>query len=418
MSPRAPSTEFEVWSKQGDLIAAHEHSVLLAAGVASGKTVAGAIRALNASYGWIGNQRVIPTPNWGMVTALTYSMLEDGPIEVFRTVAERFIDDFNETKKRAKMTNGSTVLFRSTEKIDRRRGSTLSWWWGDESAMYRPNVWHTMIARLREHGLFGYRWLTTSPKGRDWQWQLFERDAEQGFKMIRAATWENPFLREEYIKDLIYQYGGLDSDFARQEILGEFISHSGLIYNQFGDRHITRKVLEYYPQVEAGVDWGFRNPGVIEVGGIDVDGGIDILHEEYKKQRDIDGWIETALDLRDRYLITRFWCDPARPDYIAAFRAAGLNAVATDNRVLPGINQVKRMLARRGPGGLRIHESCVWLIKEMRDLYQWAKERGLILPEEPLKVHDHAADALRYLVMGVARPGAQGTMTLETPHAA
>lgn len=418
MSAAAPAIDIELWSKQTDFVVDPAKALLFVAGIGSGKTVTGAVRALNATQGYVGDQPAIPVPNWGMITAPTYSMLEDGPIPTFLDLAAPLIDDYNDSKKRVRMANGSTVLFRSTEKIDRRRGSNLSWWWGDESAMYRESVWNTMIGRLRENNILGYLWLTTSPKGRDWLWQKFEARRNAGFRMIRAATWENPFISDDYIKFLIGEYGGLDSDFARQEILGEFIAHSGLIYSMFSDRHITRTVLDYYPNVEAGVDWGFRNPGVIEVGGLDVDGGIDILHEEYKKQRDIDAWVAAALDLRDRYLITRFWCDPSRPDYIAAFKAAGLNAASADNRVLPGINQVKRMLMRRGPGGLRIHESCVWLIKEMRDLYQWAKERGLILPEEPLKVHDHSADALRYLIMGVNKPGAQGTMTLETPRAA
>src|SRR5690606_18115969 len=212
----------------------------------------------------------IPVPNWGMITAPTYSMLEDGPIPPFLDLAAPLIDDYNDSKKRVRMANGSTVLFRSTEKIDRRRGCNMSWWWGDESAMYRESVWNTMIGRLRENNILGYLWLTTSPKGRDWMWQKFEARRNAGFRMIRAATWENPFISDDYIKFLIGEYGGLDSDFARQEILGEFIAHSGLIYSMFNDnRHITRTELDYYPQVEARVDWGYRNPGVIEVVGID-----------------------------------------------------------------------------------------------------------------------------------------------------
>jgi phage terminase large subunit-like protein len=406
----APRLDVTLWSKQADFVLHPARSLLFRGGIGSGKTFCGAVRALGATQGYIGGQPVIQTPNWGMVTAPTYSMLEDGPIQTFMALAGDFIEDYNDSKKRARMRNGSVVLFRSTEHIDRRRGSNLSWWWGDEAAMYRPGVWKTMIGRLREGGKRGWRWLTTTPKGRDWLWQKFEGAPGKESAMVTAASWENPFLEEDVIRDWMLEYG--NTDFALQELWGQFIAHQGLIYSMFRDDvHVTTQVQGYYPTVEAGVDWGFRNPGVILVGGVTNDGGVDIVHEEYKRQRDIDEWVRVAVDLRERYGIGRFWCDPSRPDYLEAFNAAGLGAVAADNSLMPGINTVKRYLGRR-VGGLRIHESAVWLIKELRDLYQWQKERGDMVPEKPVKAHDHAADALRYLLVGVGTDGG-GTMAVD-----
>jgi len=76
-----------------------------------------------------------------------------------------------------------------------------------------------MIGRLRRQP--GCAWITTTPKGFDYLWRIWEKENEDNpdYFLIRAATWENVFLPDGYVESLRHKYSG---GFARQEIEGEF----------------------------------------------------------------------------------------------------------------------------------------------------------------------------------------------------
>lgn len=391
-----------LYPKQGRFVGTSAHHAAFVGGIGSGKSVGGAVRATLASQGYIGNQRVLQTPNLGVVTAPTYPMLNDATVRVFLDLAGGAVKHYYKSPDmRAVMVNGSEVLFRSTEHPDRLRGPSLSWWWDDEAAMSAAVVRSIMIGRLRQFGKRGYEWRTTTPRGRNHIWQTFVRDNPNNpdYFLIQATSADNVFLDRSIIEDWTREYVG---DFAEQELGGEFVAFSGLIYSEF-DRllHVTGKRPDTWVFAEAGVDWGFANPGVIEVGLFDSDNRAHIIREEYQRQRQIDDWVNVAKQLRDTYGIRRFHCDPSEPTYIRKFRDAGLNAVEANNSVLPGIQAVKARLTKQGDGRTRLtfDNGCVHTIDEF-EMYQWGENR-YGMQDAPVKAHDHAMDALRYLIMGV-----------------
>lgn len=393
-----------VYEKQHRFIMTGAHHAGFVAGIGSGKTWAGAIRARRAALGWIGNTR-IKTPNLGIITAPTYDMLRDSTLRTFQEVTEADIADFNKNEMLMTLRNGSEILFRSTHKPERLRGPSVKWWWGDEAALYMTVVRKIMIGRLRQFGQQGYDWITTTPRGRNWVWQVFVRDAPQGstdYLMVNASSRENVFLDEAIVTDWEREYTG---DFALQELGGEFVAFEGLIYSEFDRaKHVLAKLPEYYNAV-AGVDWGFANPGVILVGGIGADGQIGIVREMYQRSMRIDEWVQAAVQMRSMYRIERFYCDPASPDNIRAMQEAGLPAEAADNSVQAGIQAVKNRLAGRDAQGtprLIFTPDAVNTFDEFES-YQWAENRHGIR-DEPVKAKDHTMDSLRYLVMGVDHP--------------
>lgn len=384
--------------KQMQFVLASEHHAAYVGGIGSGKSHAGCVRALMAAGGQIGGE-IIPTPNLGVITAPTYGMLRDATLRTFLEIAGKAVVDFNKSEMKATIANGSEVLFRSTENFERLRGPSISYWFGDEAALYPAGVRRIMLGRLRQHQRFGYDWLATTPRGRDWIYQTFALKPRQGYRLIRSRTAENIFLDAEFIQALRDEYTG---DFAAQELDGEFIAHEGLIYPEFDPLpHVYRGKIEMakYKGVIAGVDWGFVNPGVILVGGIDGDGRVDILHEEYQRKRRIEDWAAVAKELKATWNITRFVCDPSEPDYIRQFRDAGCDADGADNRVLPGIQEVRNHLVIREDKlpRLRFTPGCANTISEFGQ-YQWAANRDG-MKDEPRKANDHAMDALRYLIM-------------------
>lgn len=389
----------ELYQEQVDFVTAPEHALAFVAGIGSGKTYAGVVRDILATQGQIGGQRV-PVPNVGVVTAPTYNMLKDATLRTFMEIAGPLVAKFNKADMVATMTNGSEVLFRSADNPERLRGPNILWWHPDEGALQTALTLKIMIGRLRQFGMYGWWWLTTTPKGRDWIHRRFVQEPQGNERLFTVPTWRNPFLSEEFIQSLLREYEG---DFALQEIEGVFISHEGLIYPEFSRMaHVVTELPDLTGTVYAGMDFGYTNPGVIQVAVVDGDGDMVVVHEEYKRRRSDEDWVRVAKDLRDTWNIETFFCDPSGADYIKDMRKAGLPAIPANNSVDTGIQTVRNRLIKKGRKGrrLRFSASCVNALAEFEQ-YQWKKGRDGTPLEEPVKANDHAMDALRYLVMGV-----------------
>lgn len=399
----ATSTDIHVqlYGHQHDFVFTPVKNAALFGGVGSGKSHAGAVRAVMAALGSIGGQDV-PVPNLGQVTAPTYRMLKDATLRSFLDVAGDAVETVNKSDFTAVMRNGSEVLFRSTDNPDTLRGPNLLWWHGDEAALYTPDVWRIMIGRLRQHGMRGWDWLTTTPKGRNWVWQEFVRDQRDDYVAWRLPTAQNPFIDAEFVESLRRAYTG---DFAAQELEGEFVAFEGLIYADFRhDVHVQRTRPERFVYTIAGVDWGFANPGVIGVLGIDTDGRAWAVAEYYQRRVRVEEWATLATQVQREHNVQTFFCDPSEPEYIDAFIREGVNAQAADNRVLPGIQTVKNYLAIQSDGRPRFFVSpdCVHTLSEF-DSYQWATNKYGIR-DQPVKANDHTMDTWRYALMGAHVP--------------
>jgi PBSX family phage terminase large subunit len=391
----------DLYGNQFTFLQDTRHFTGLCGGIGSGKSFAGAARGVSAASGIIGSLK-IAAPNTGMVTAPTYNILRDATIPAFREMAGGLIASMNASYPiNATMRNGSTIMFRSAHQPEMLRGPSISWWWGDEAALYHKSVWGIMIGRLRQGGKLGYAWLTTTPKGRNWLYKEFKQQQRDDYHLYKLATWQNPFIDEEYYLALTDSYAG---DFAKQELEGDFVAFEGLIYAEF-DRDVHMP-LQFNPpasfkRVVAGVDWGYANPGVITVYGVDSDDRMWGVHEEYARRRRIGEWAEIAAQLQAQYNIEAFYCDPAEPGFIDEFRLVGCHAVAAVNDVLPGIQAVKARLAVRGDGLPRLVLSSDFVNAAAEfEQYQWAETSGEIR-DKPNKSNDHCMDSLRYAVMGV-----------------
>lgn len=402
------------YPQQASFIDSPAHFAAFIGGIGSGKTTAGAARALLAAYGTVAGRGALLTPNLGMITAPTYTMLRDASLRAFMEMAGAALDGFSKSEMLARLANGSEVLFRSAHAPDRLRGPSLAWWWGDEAALYEALVWQIMIGRLRQHGQLGYAWLSSTPRGRNWLWRAFVRDNADNpdYALIRARTADNIFLDAAILDAWQHSFIG---DFARQELDAEFVAYEGLVYAEFDQAlHVTDQRPAVFTRVLAGVDWGYNNPGVILVGGLDYDDRLYLLHEDYARRRSVEGWLASARHLRELWDIEAFYCDPSDPDNLAQFVAAGLPAFKADNRVRAGLQRVKARLIRQPDGlpRLLVAPALKHTLAEF-DAYQWAPARDG-LAEAPLKRDDHALDALRYLVLAVdTRPAAPAPVALD-----
>ena len=194
-------------------------------GVGSGKTFAGCAEILDADY----------AGKVGAVVAPTYRMMMDATLRTFLTICETarrqgatLLENLNKSEMVAELTNGTTVLFRSADKPDRLRGPNLAFFYLDEAAMMNRLAWDVMIGRLRERP--GRGWLTTTPQGFNWVYDLFVEQQLADYAVVRCATYENPYLSDNFIQSLRDTYG--EGVFARQEIEGEFVQPEGAIFQR------------------------------------------------------------------------------------------------------------------------------------------------------------------------------------------
>lgn len=106
----------------------------------------------------------------------------------------------------------------------------------------------------------------------------------------------------------------------------------------------------------------------------------------------------TTADLIGRYhqlgmtFTGEIFCDAAEPKTIEEMARARYNVKPADKDVWAGIQKVKSM-------PLYITENSVNLLKEIKN-YKWKVDKdGIVKPEEePVKVNDHAMDAMRYAI--------------------
>lgn len=168
-----------------------------------------------------------------------------------------------------------------------------------------------------------------------------------------------------------------------------------------------------FPRVVAGVDWGYTNPGVLGIWGIDHDGRMYLVREYYRTQKLIGWWVERAVECRDTFGVEAFVCDPSEPGFIEQFRMAGLHAIQANNDISVGIQAVQARLVKAGDGRPRLFilkdavvEADEELIAKHEpactadefDVYMWPKSQdGRSLKEKPLPKNDHGLDALRYV---------------------
>lgn len=177
-------------------------------GVGSGKTRAGAVEVLR-----------MPPLSTGMVIAPTYPMLRDATLMTFLDLARRggVLSEFKESTLTARLIDGKSVMFRSSEHPDRLRGPNLGWFWLDEAAMMDEETWLIMLGRLREAP--GRAWVTSTPKGYNWLYESFVKHATADHVIIRASTTSNLFLPSAFVPALAQSYSG---QWYAQEVEGEF----------------------------------------------------------------------------------------------------------------------------------------------------------------------------------------------------
>lgn len=304
----------------------------------------------------------------------------------------------------------ATVLGRTVEVITanderaegRLRGMTCAGAYLDEATLLPESFWTQMLARLSLKGskLFA----TTNPDGPNhWLRQSYLlREHELNLRSWHFTIDDNPALDPDVVADLKREYVGL---WHRRMILGEWCLAEGAVYDMFDPaRHVVGVLPPIQRWLALGVDYGTVNPFAALMLGIGMDGCLYIAHEwwwnskqQHRQLTDVEysrklrAWMDEDLGgIRPQYVII----DPSAASFVTQAWQDGLSPTLGNNEVLNGIRTVSSLLAR---GKLKIHSSCKRLLAELPG-YSWDADKAAKGEDAPIKVDDHACDAMRYAI--------------------
>jgi hypothetical protein len=188
----------------------------------------------------------------------------------------------------------------------------------------------------------------------------------------------------------------LGESWFRQEYECSFGSVAGLVYPDFakqvtGGRREQVAAARAYGKKLGGIDFGFRNPFAAVWGHLDFDDVLWLTGEHYQRERPLSSH---AQHLPRDFL---WLADPEGAGEISELRGAGFKVRKAKNQVQLGLQAVR---ARLETGRLRVVDGCCPNLLAEAELYRYDTDDDKC-SEKPLKEHDHALDALRYLVLAI-----------------
>ena len=287
---------------------------------------------------------------------------------------------------------------------DKLQGMTAAGAYADEAALFPRSFIDQMIGRCSVEG--SRIFLNCNPNGayHYLRTDFIDRADEIGLYRLHFTMDDNltlsPAIRESYARS----FSGV---FYRQYILGEWVSAEGAVYPMWDDRENTFAAEERGGEALpfrdmrrfCAVDYGTVNPCVF----LDVrdDGRTFWIMNEYywdsaahRRQKTDAEYADDLSSFLGGDRNVQIIVDPSAASFKAELRSRGFRILDAQNDVREGLATTavligsRRIQADRGrcPGLLREIHSYVWDDR--------ARNRG---EERPVKDHDHAMDALRYL---------------------
>lgn len=253
--------------------------------------------------------------------------------------------------------------------VDRLRGSSIKYCYGDEVVTWNSEVFDMLKSRLdKPYSMFDG---TCNPEGpTHWFKKFLDGDAD--IYQQHYSIDDNPFLAPSFVAALKQEYAG--SVLYQRYICGLWVAAEGAIYRPWCDDQ-SRFIREVGPEElllpmsTIGVDFGGNGSATsfVCLGVLRGMRGVAVLREYYHKgvttptQQEAD-FVEFARGCRQDFGASAVYCDSAEQTLISGFRAAALRAGVyldiRDARKGPIINRIRFTLRMMGRGTFFVHPSC------------------------------------------------------------
>ena len=310
-------------------------------------------------------------------------------------------NEFGDGEAEVTLPNGGMIVLKSNDQGRRSyQGDWFDLVWLDEE--HDSEVFEECEGRVsRVPGGAGHIVITMTPlKGFTWVYESFVKNCPREYRAHWLDGLENPYTDLEKMKRWFNRLPKARRA-ARKE--GRFTALEGVIFDVDRALHWVPSFLP--PAVWRrfrGIDFGTRNPFCCLWAALDsTDDTLHLYREHYQaglqtrihgdlinelsKEETIEWTVADPEDKQARVTLVMDCNIETLPAYKAV--REGIDTVA--ERLLPDIE---------GRPHLVIHDCCPQLLAELEQ-YRWASGDK----EAPLKVKDHAVDALRYLVLMLKR---------------
>lgn len=342
--------------------------------------------------------------------------------------------------------NGSEIVTGGLDKPDRILSAEYDIIYMAEGVECLLNQYEILLTRLRSEIMPYRQAIVDCNPGPPTHWlnvRADEPDHERAgmTKMTRIRTRheDNPRLYDVQAGDwtalgreyVFRRLGSLTGARLKRMRYGLWVAAEGAVYENewdpaihvVADRPDPRRVAYYF----ASLDWGYTNPGVVHVWAVDKDGVMYCVEERYHTGLTILGdetdgkmpWGDYVADVCRRYKIEVVVYDPSEPEHADSLeQAIGLGRtqmLPANNDLLGGIDHVRERLQVLPNGKARLYFVENALVDRDEGLVTDGKPWNTItefgmyryppldaekpVKEEPLKMHDHGMDSVRYAVM-------------------
>ena len=282
--------------------------------------------------------------------------------------------------------------------VDRLRGSSIRYCYGDEVVTWAEEVFAMLQSRLdKEYSIFDG---ACNPEGPQHWFKKKLDEAGPDWYVQHYTIDDNPFLAEKVRERMKRDYAG--TVYWGRYILGEWTQAEGMIYPMYQNA-LIKPFDGSWREFAISCDYGTQNAFAALLWARDGDTWYVVAEYRYSGRdtgyqktdddyvRDMEAFAEKHIPEHMRAGVDII-IDPSAASFIAAIKRSrlGFKVRKADNSVEDGIRDTAVCLQR---GTVRIFEDCTEMIKEF-DGYVWDAKAE----DKPVKVNDHLMDAARYFV--------------------
>ena len=278
----------------------------------------------------------------------------------------------------------------SKKHIERIRGMSIKYCYGDEMVSWEQGVFEMLKSRLdKPYSRFDG---TCNPQGPDhWVKKFLDTEGLDIFAQHYTLD-DNPFLDPGVKAEMKREHTGV---FYDRNILGLWVRAEGLVYPMFDN--VVPTVERAYDKYYIAMDYGIQNATSMHLYGR-YEGVWYSVKEYYhsgretQQQKTDEQYYEELEKLAGDLPIRAVIIDPSAASFITLVAQRHRFRVwDAENAVIEGIQHTAGVLASRT---LLINDCCVRQIAEFH-AYSWDDKAA---QDTPLKVNDHAMDDCRYFV--------------------
>lgn len=283
--------------------------------------------------------------------------------------------------------------------VRRIKGSTLAMAYVDEATDIPLPFWKMLLSRLSIKG--AQLLATCNPEGpHHWlKKEFIDRAHELDLVYWNFTLDDNPALDAKFKEEIKKEYTGV---WYKRFVLGEWTMSKGAIFPEFDDDNVFDKDFPSPNYWVAGLDYGTTNPTACYLAAISPKMWPQIrIEKEYYYDSEKAGRAKTDYELAEDIKefiswvpIRAIYVDPAAASIKLELRNRDLPVLDAKNDVLFGIQMMAKFIGNKN---LLVRKTCKTLIEQIHS-YAWDQKFSDRGEDKPIKKHDHACDACRYLL--------------------